>query len=310
MTEEQTFEQHLLYPVGTQVVLRRAITNKTGAVIRQQGSVGVIVELLPEEVTPYAIRFADGGEISLSREDIVARKYLRQFALSQMRSEDHEALYQYVIYRCIVGSRAYGLDHDDSDTDRRGIYLAPAEVQWSLAGAPEQLERDETQEVYWELQKFLMMALKANPNVLECLYSPLVETATPLATELVAMRSMFLSRLVYYTYNGYVFSQFKKLEQDLRVKGKPNWKHAMHLIRLLISGVTILREGFVPLRMDAYRERLLAVRRAEMPWAEVNAWRLSLHKEFDKAFATTTLPEAPDVARADAFLIQARRSML
>jgi hypothetical protein len=27
-----------------------------------------------------------------------------------------------IIYRCVVGSRAYGLDTDDSDTDRRGIY--------------------------------------------------------------------------------------------------------------------------------------------------------------------------------------------
>jgi predicted nucleotidyltransferase len=50
------------------------------------------------------------------------------------------------------------------------------------------------------------MALKANPNVLECLYSPLVEMATPLAQELLAMRSIFLSRLVYQTYNGYVMS--------------------------------------------------------------------------------------------------------
>ena len=53
---------------------------------------------------------------------------------------------------------------------------------------PEQLENDETQEAYWELQKFLTLALKANPNVLECLYTPLVEHATPLAQELLDMR--------------------------------------------------------------------------------------------------------------------------
>jgi predicted nucleotidyltransferase len=32
-------------------------------------------------------------------------------------------LYAHVIYRCVVGSRAYGLDHDESDIDLRGIYL-------------------------------------------------------------------------------------------------------------------------------------------------------------------------------------------
>ena len=80
---------------------------------------------------------------------------------------------------------------DESDIDRRGIYLPPAELHWSLYGVPEQLENDDTQEAYWELQKFLVLALKANPNVLECLYTPLVEQATPLAEELLDMRSTF-----------------------------------------------------------------------------------------------------------------------
>ena len=66
-----------------------------------------------------------------------------------------------------------------------------------------QLENEVAQEAYWEIQKFIILALKANPNVLECLYSPLVETKTTLADELLEMRTSFLSRLVYQTYNGY-----------------------------------------------------------------------------------------------------------
>ena len=103
----------------------------------------------------------------------------------------------------MVGSRAFGLNTEESDIDRRGIYLPPAELHWSLYGVPEQLENDATEEVYWELQKFLILAIKANPNVLECLFTPLVEKTTPLADELLAMRTAFLSRLVYQTYNGY-----------------------------------------------------------------------------------------------------------
>jgi predicted nucleotidyltransferase len=95
-----------------------------------------------------------------------------------------------VIYRCIVGSRAFGLEHDESDTDVRGVYVAPAELQWSLFGAPEQFEDHAAQACYWELQKFLLMALKANPNILECLYSPIVEKVTPLGEELLAMRNL------------------------------------------------------------------------------------------------------------------------
>jgi predicted nucleotidyltransferase len=221
-----------------------------------------------------------------------------------------EDLYACVIYRCVVGSRAYGLDQEGSDWDRRGIYLPPAERHWSLAGVPEQLENEATQECYWELQKFLTLALKANPNVLECLYSPLLETATPLAEELLAMREIFLSRLIYQTYNGYVLSQFRKMEQDLRTRGELRWKHAMHMIRLLLAGITALREGFVPLRMEAHRDRLLAIRRGELPWEEVNAWRLDLHRQFDAALAATALPEHPDDEAADAFLIRARRSQV
>ena len=78
------------------------------------------------------------------------------------------------------------------------------------------MEDKENQECYWELQKFLVMALKANPNILECLHTPLIEHAEPLAVELLAMRGAFLSKLIDKNYNGYVLSQFKKLEQDLR----------------------------------------------------------------------------------------------
>lgn len=134
--------------------------------------------------------------------------------------------------------------------------------------------------------------------------------ATPLAEDLLEMRSIFLSQHVYQTYNGYVMSQFKKLETDLRVRGEIRWKHAMHLIRLLLAGVQTLREGFVPVRVEEHRDRLLAIRRGETPWTEVNRWRLSLHEEFDAAYAATRLPERPDYAAADAFLIRARRSMV
>ena len=179
----------------------------------------------------------------------------------------------------------------------------------SLYGVPEQIENNNTQEAYWELQKFLVMALKANPNILECLYTPLVEHATPLAQELLAARQRFLSKLIYQTYNGYVMSQFKKLEQDLRARGQIKWKHATHLMRLLLSGIRALREGELRVRLDEHRAALLAIKRGEQPWPEVNAWRLLLHKEFEEAFAGTRLSDRPDYAWANQFLLKARREM-
>ena len=73
------------------------------------------------------------------------------------RGIDFEDWQPFIIYRCVVGSRAYGLDRPGSDTDRRGIYLPAADLHWSLYGVPEQLENPDSQECYWELQKFLVL---------------------------------------------------------------------------------------------------------------------------------------------------------
>jgi len=291
-----------ILPAGTRVVVRAAET---------AGAVGEIVRAPVDPQHAYRVRFLDGTEASFKRDELmVLRHYQRDAgaaaASTALPAYDYR---QHVILKCVIGSRAYGLDHSASDTDYRGVYLPPADLQWSLFGVPEQLEDDATQETYWELQKFLVLALKANPNVLECLYTPLVEQATDLARELLDMRQAFLSKLVYQTYNGYVMSQFKKLSGDLRNKGEVKWKHVMHLVRLLLSGVTALREGVVPVKVEEHRNRLLMIRAGALPWDEVDAWRLHLHQEFDAAFATTTLPDRPDYARVNAFLIKARRAM-
>jgi len=217
-----------------------------------------------------------------------------------------DQLFAFVIYRCVVGSTAFGLNQEGSDVDRRGFYLPPAHLHWGLAGVPEQLETDQ-EECYWEIEKFLRLALKANPNVLECLYSPMIETCSPLAAELVELRHIFLSRHIHKTYSAYAQSQFQKLEQSLRNQRGIRWKHVMHLIRLLLAGTTALREGFLPLAVAKHRDKLLAIRNGEVAWAEVETWRLALHRELDEALKTTQLPEHPDYGQANEFLLRARR---
>jgi uncharacterized protein len=311
VTDRLYSQFHLILPAGTQVVTRVEIKDAAGQILAPCGAVGEIVKAPDDGSHSYRVRFVNGVEAALRRHEMTIRKqYQREAAQPGDEILAEYDLYDLVIYRCVVGSRAFGLAGEDSDIDRRGVYLPPADLQWSLYGAPEQLENEATQECYWELRKFLILALKANPNILECLYTPMVETATPIAQELLAMREIFLSKLIYQTYNGYVMSQFKKLEQDLRSTGAIKWKHATHLIRLLMSGVTVLKEGFVPVNMAEHRDLLLAIKRGEMGWDEVNRLRLDLHKRFDEAFADTKLPERPDYERANAFLIKARRAMI
>lgn len=302
---------NLIFSEGTQVVALRAVTGQGGRTLQPQGAVGVIVRAPADLGHSYRVRFPDGVEESLRREDIVVLAHFQEGKIGDAQiAAARSNLFDRVIFRCIIGSRAYGLDDEESDTDYRGIFLPQAGLQWSLYGVPEQIECHQTQEHYWELQRFLVLALKANPNVLECLYTPLVEKATPIAEELLAIRSVFLSRLVYQTYNGYVMSQFKKMQADIRNHGQVKWKHVMHLIRLLISGIAVLRNGFVPVRVEEHREQLLAVKRGELPWQETEKWRLSLHTEFDRALSVSKLPERPDYEQANALLVKARRAAL
>jgi uncharacterized protein len=314
---------------GTQVVTRVAVLGPNRSLVHPRGAVGIVTRTPTGPESHFLVRFPDGFEKSLRREEIDVLKHFKDRlgqaglagpceppptpatpdgSLGTASPAFH--LESFILYRCVVGSRAFGLDTDDSDTDRRGIYLAPAELQWSLFSAPEQFEDNASQECYWELQKFLVMALRANPNILECLYSPLVEKVTPLAEELLALRQRFLSPMIFQTFNGYALSQFKKIEQDLRNQGEVRWKHAMHLLRLLLSGAATLREGRVPVRVEAHRERLLAVKRGELPWPQVDVWRKELHRDFEAALAETTLPERPDYEAANRFLIKARREMV
>lgn len=297
--------------VGTTVVLRIAVPPVGGGERVPAGAVGTIVRAPLDATHTYRVRLVDGGEATVRREAIeVLRHFHAPGGADAPRGVADVLLRDFVVYRCVVGSRAYGLEREGSDVDRRGCYLPPAEMHWSLFGVPEQIEDAGAQECYWELGKLVLLALKANPNVLEVLWTPLVEHAAPVAQELLAMRSAFLSKLVYVTYNGYVLSQFRKAEADLRNRREVKPKHAMHLVRLLLSGITAMREGHVPVRVEEHRDRLLAIRDGAMPWAEVDAWRRELHREFDAAHAASTLPERPDYAAADRFLVAARRSVV
>ena len=211
------------------------------------------------------------------------------------------------ILRTVVGSRAYGLDGTGSDVDRRGVFLPTADEHWSLVGVPGVIVDEPGEATAWELRRFLELALKANPTVLEVLFTPLVEHATPLGEELRALRPAFLTTRLRDTCGGYAERQFAKLVRREEA-GKPvNWKHAAHCLRLLATGARALAgEGF-PVHVGPNRDLLLAVRRGERTLAEVEALRRRWHADLAAAARCSPLPAEPDRAAADAFLMRARR---
>ena len=302
-------DHHLpqILPVGTQVVTKVSVRDSEGREARPAGGVGVIVHAPMDSEHRYRVRFADGETVLMRRHELEVLSHHQDAAVGRQAGAD---LFSHVIYRCVVGSRAFGLDEEGSDVDTRGIFLPPARLHWSLVGVPGAIEKPETDECYWELERFLVLALKANPNILECLFTPQIEHCTAIARQLLDLRRVFLSRFIHKTYNGYVLSQFKKLQKTLNEEGVIKWKHAMHLIRLLISATNALRTGELQLDAGEHRSRLLAIKHGEVPWDEVEGWRLSLQKDFDASIGQSPLPERPDYEKVNAFLLDARRQMV
>ncbi|MFC9973130.1 DNA polymerase beta superfamily protein [Spirillospora sp. NPDC127200] len=220
---------------------------------------------------------------------------------------DHSLVRDHTVLSVVVGSRAFGLATEGSDVDRRGVYAAPAPLYWRFDKPPTHVEGPGEERFSWELERFCELAMGANPNVLECLWSPLVERVTPVGEELLALRGAFVSRRAHRTFLRYAESQFRKLEGDLRNHGAPRWKHVMHMLRLLVSGRHLLEHGEPLVDVGDLRDRLLAVRRGEVPWDEITAWRESLTGSLDGALERSPLPDAPDRDRIEDFLYSVRR---
>jgi hypothetical protein len=294
-----------LIPVGTQVVLRYAHPMPHAPEPKPAGSVGVVVDAPQSNDRAYLVRFVDGQELTVKFGELLVRK--RDAA--DVTVTPGPDVSRFVVLRVVLGSRAFGLSTDSSDEDRRGVYLPPADWHWSLVKPPEQVESfaPGVEEVVWELEKFLRLALQANPNILEVLWSPLVRHADGVGTELRELRTAFLSKRLFQTYSGYVLSQFRLMRKGFAKSGTFKVKHAMHLLRLLHSGTHAMRERDIRVDVADHREELLAVRRGERTFDEVAARALQLNAHFEAAYSATALPEKPDFERVNAFLIAARR---
>jgi hypothetical protein len=297
-----------LIPVGTQVVLRTAKHLPGSEATKPAGSIAIVAEAPVTNRRPYVVRFVDDVTLRVKFADLA----IRRREVADELTTPGEDMRKYVIYRVAVGSRAFGLAGELSDEDRRGVYLPPADLTWSLFKPPEQVEfkRDGVEEVDWEIEKFVRLALQANPNLLEALWSPLVLHADPTGQELRSIRQAFLSRHLFKTYSGYVLSQFRLMQDGFAKKGAYRAKHAMHLIRLLYSGIHAVRTGEILVDVGEHRGQLLDIKGGSWPFEQVRQLALDLNARFQQEFATTCLPQKPDYDLVNRFLIDARRRMV
>lgn len=144
----------------------------------------------------------------------------------------------------IAGSRSYGLHTENSDVDVKGVCIPPippykigildsfeqAESQQHLSTFFDLLTKEEQdvtllecagQEyktaadgVIYDIAKFFKLALNANPNILEVLFcdDQDIRFITPAGEKLREARDLFLSKKVVWSYQGYAFSQMKRIK--------------------------------------------------------------------------------------------------
>lgn len=217
-----------------------------------------------------------------------------------------------VILQGTVGSTAYGLAREGSDVDSLGVFLEPSVSFFSLRSSAESVVARDPDITLHELRKYISLALKCNPTILELLWLPpdLYRITSEYSDELISMRSSFLSEShVRNAYGGYAMQQVKRL-QNRNAEGKEGFssdlkkrtaKHARHCFRLLDQGRQLLTTGEMQVRVTD----------PERYWAFDDYSVEQIVDEFEKENekfneALTVLPERPNFQLFDQWLIAVR----
>ncbi len=224
-----------------------------------------------------------------------------------------------IILKGIVGSHAYGLATSISDIDTKGIYVAPTLKILGIKKPKETIDQNDPDITYHEVEKFIRLALKCNPSVLELLY---LEDYTELTHEgylLINSKKHFLSNTVSNSYGGYAISQARKLniraykDNELHVplkevtrgfsaktSNKP-FKHARHCMRLLDQGTQLLETGTLDIKVKN-KEELFALENLTIQ--ELVDLFEQKFKEFNNI--KSILPDKPNYEKINEILLQIR----
>jgi len=202
-------EETVTLPRGTHVILKTELRGEDGF-LHRASTPATVRDLFHNT---YLLETASGrrlkaerDQIRMAREDLLADLGTRQWDFRRLRES--------VMYEAVVGSRAWGLADEESDEDVRGWFLAPFDDVVGLWEHPDEIQDPDTDAAYWEIEKLLYQALRADANTLECLWSPFRKKLTPLGEKLLGIRDAFISMNVLGSFGRYAESQFRKIERS------------------------------------------------------------------------------------------------
>ncbi|MEI8258484.1 MAG: nucleotidyltransferase domain-containing protein [Deltaproteobacteria bacterium] len=198
-------------PHGTEV--STGVDRTSAGRVVPQGAVGRIVRTEGDDVD---VTIVGVGTLRYSRRDVTPRK-AGQLQFAARRADAWESLHACVVLETTVGSRAWGLADEGSDTDLRGAFALPLPWTLGLVEAPADLVSADGSATYWSVNKAVRNALRADPNTLEMLFVPGARACDPIGEWLLQERAAFVSAEIYGSFGRYALSQLKRLEQNARL---------------------------------------------------------------------------------------------
>ncbi|RKS08335.1 putative nucleotidyltransferase [Nocardiopsis sp. Huas11] len=232
------------------------------------------------------------------------------------------------VLRCQVGSGVHGLGLDgQQDRDEMGICLEPPEYVIGLRPFEQYVHHSRPEHTrsgpgdldltVYSLRKWTRLALDGNPTVLLPLFVPDHEIVaiTAVGRELRDQRDRFVSRRAGHRFLGYLRAQRERMEGTRGGKhtNRPelidrygfDTKFAYHMVRLGLQGIELLETGRITLPMpEPDRSWLLALRRGEYTRETALERAYALEERLLTLCGTSDLPEEPDTAWAEDFLVR------
>jgi predicted nucleotidyltransferase len=236
------------------------------------------------------------------------------------------------ILRGIVGSRVHGLHIEDGleDRDEMGVCVEPIEAAMGVHAPFEQFiyrsaaEREGRHDApsqggdldltIYSLRKYVRLALKGNPTILLLLFAPssalVVREARGMS--LRGLAPSIISRQAGRAFLGYLQAQRQRMlgERGNGGHGRPraalteqfgfDTKYAMHMCRLALQGVELMKTGSLQLPIaEPDRSWLFDVRIGKVDQQEVLTRTGEAERELKDLIDTAPIREYPDVAAVD-----------
>lgn len=222
-----------------------------------------------------------------------------------------------IVLLVVAGSHGYGLNTEKSDLDIRGISMGTSD---SILGMEsfDVFENKKTDTVIYSMKRFMELAMKGAPNVLEILFNNpenILYYDEKIGKMLLDNRDMFLSKRIYYSFKGYAKNALKDAEKRLETNPKKADKYAMHYIRLCLEVITLLNGNDLTDALKSNRDMLMRIRNGSMRHG--NKFTEEFYESvrdfenlLEKAYQNSPLPDTVDVKKVSELLVKMNKEFL